>query len=74
MRSSGAASRFDLYYYGSAIEDGIDWASFGDATAVTLVWVLLDARLPPPRHLHVASTERLLVIAVEFPVLWSVPK
>jgi ABC-2 type transport system permease protein len=30
-----------FYYYGSAIEDGIDWANFGGITLVTLVFVLL---------------------------------
>lgn len=30
-----------FYYYGSAIEDGIDWASFGGTTAVTFACVLL---------------------------------
>ncbi len=30
-----------FYYYGSAIEDGIDWANFGGVTAVAVVFALL---------------------------------
>jgi ABC-2 type transport system permease protein len=30
-----------FYYYGSAIENGIDWADFGSITLVALVLVLL---------------------------------
>jgi ABC-2 type transport system permease protein len=30
-----------FYYYGSAIEDGMDWTSFGGVTLVALVFVLL---------------------------------
>jgi ABC-2 type transport system permease protein len=30
-----------FYYYGSAIEDGIDWVNFGGVTLVALVFVLL---------------------------------
>ena len=32
-----------FYHYGSAIEDGIDWASFGGITLVALALVLLAA-------------------------------
>ncbi len=31
-----------FYYYGSAIEDGIDWSNFSDVTLAALVLVLLD--------------------------------
>jgi ABC-2 type transport system permease protein len=30
-----------FYYYGSAIEDGIDWANFGGVTAVAVAFALL---------------------------------
>jgi len=32
-----------FYYYGSAIENGIDWADFGGITLVALALVLLAA-------------------------------
>ena len=43
-----------FYYYGSAIQDGIDWANFAGLTAATLVLVgARGDRLPSARHLHV---------------------
>ena len=41
-----------FYYYGSAIEDGIDWADFGGITLVALVLVLLAALLFRRRDIY----------------------
>jgi len=41
-----------FYYYGSAIENGIDWAHFGSITAVALALMLLAALLFRQRDIY----------------------
>ena len=48
-----------FYYYGSAIEDGIDWAHFGGSPSSRSRSYSRDPRLPPPGHLYVAVSPAL---------------
>ncbi len=41
-----------FYHYGSAIEDGIKWASFGGITLCAFLLVLLDALLFGQRDIY----------------------